>query len=105
MKVLVFIFGLFILFLSVVPCYCEELGTDPCRTEQSIHQHDDQQHNDQGDAACTPFCHCSNFHHPNFFVDDHFSDELVFSEIPQYSLYSENAPLSVIYDFWQPPKL
>lgn len=39
------------------------------------------------------------------FVDDHFSDEVVFSEIPQYSLYSENAPLSVIYDFWQPPKL
>lgn len=104
MKVLAFIFGLFIFFLSVVPCYCEELGTDPCQTEQAIHQQVDQQHTNPGDAACTPFCHCSNFHHPNFFEDKSLDTNITFTAAPRCSIYSENPSLSVIDDFWRPPQ-
>lgn len=104
MKVLVFLFGLFFLFLAIVPCYCEELGTDPCKTEH-IERTDNQQHKASGDATCTPFCHCSNFHYPNFFEKETSDTGTRCLETRQYSFYTENVPLSVIHDFWQPPKL
>ena len=105
MKVLVFVFGLFFFFLSIVPCYCDELGSSTDVQTEHIHQSDDQQHTNSGDAVCTPFCHCSNFHHPNFFEETIFSSVLDFTLSPKYSLYTESSPFSVVYGFWRPPQL
>lgn len=105
MKGLVFIFGLFFFILSIVPCYCEELGVDPCGQTEHIQKSENQQHNTPGDTACTPFCHCSNFHHPNFFEDIDINTHIAIIAMPRYTFYTENFSLSVISGFWRPPQL
>lgn len=90
--------------LALFPCSCN------AQTENSFDTKIEQvsvlhEESNLSLDICTPFCACSSFHNPNFWVKNNFDlnkvDEISAKMI---SIYNENQTSSFLNSLWRPPK-
>jgi hypothetical protein len=107
MKHFWFVFSLFLIMLSVLPCSDAVECKDSLNTEVSNHDdHDQHSHNSE---QCPPFCSCAccgiqitTFENTTFF----FTENHVFTSQKAKINWYQSIYLSKISDkIWQPPKI
>lgn len=104
MKFFISILSIFFLILTVAPCYCNDAAADMNQVSSiktTVNNNDCQTGNDD---FCTPFCHCANFHHPNFIAKDRVVPFVKLESTLNLSFYKDNFTPLVCLSFWRPPQ-
>ncbi|MEZ5055222.1 MAG: DUF6660 family protein [Chitinophagales bacterium] len=103
MKYLVFIFSIYVLALSVVPC--SDIKNECFNQKATEKQH---HHNQDADDNCTPFCTCTccingvTIANPQHLVTDNFYTSTTIEKIPTFNTQFIS---SFEGNIWQPPKI
>lgn len=103
-KIIAFIFSLYILLLSGMPCTDAQDCNLPTTTQVSATQsHDNHQHESE---HCPPFCHCSCC---SVAVSKLPTFALVYKKLPlanqlKFSFYHSHHLTGFLEAVWQPPK-
>ncbi len=103
MRIFTFIFSLFILVLSIVPC-----SDDENCNEANIELSSDHADHDHEEDSCTPFCTCSCCSCAGFvFLALKFHVTLQEAKIlsPAVTINNSDFISNYFNSFWQPPKL
>lgn len=102
MKVALFIFSLYLLFLTAIPCCSfDNCPEDKIKTEQTA----DHKTGDDDCGNCSPFFSC-NACTGNTFTATFLNFQFIFLSTDRaYAGYIASAIPVINYDFWQPPKL
>jgi hypothetical protein len=101
MKIVFFILGFLLLYLSCLPCGDSVECND--QTEMKITAADNQ-HEHQSEA-CTPFCTCSCCAVSAFYSFYKFPASKIVFLSEKFLLLNEDADTEVFSSIWQPPQL
>ena len=104
MKIVFFILGFLLLYMSFLPC--GDSVECNAKTEMRITTTDNHQQHEHQSEACTPFCSCSCCAASAFYSTlskIQASKIVLLSE--KFPLNNEDADADVFSSIWQPPKL
>lgn len=107
MRFFVFIFGLYILCLAMLPCTDADTCKDEKTSFSSKTAHQSHDHGEDDEDTCTPFCICACCGSTGFVLEAPvFSMKcLPTLTMPFLSSWCPEFIPSYFYSFWQPPKL
>lgn len=107
MKHFLSIMSIYLLFLTVLPCHCEDLLGKSKLTQTEYASFQNGPNEDAGfeKDICTPFCSCSGFHYPNFIVKQSCRVLFDFSSTKKEPIYLAQQTSSYSQSLWQPPQV
>ncbi|MFZ6011664.1 MAG: DUF6660 family protein [Bacteroidota bacterium] len=106
MKVIRFIFALYVLFLAVYPCSDSNTCVDEQKAGVALIASDDHAHTSNEQDSCTPFCICSCCAaHIQLHKAADISFALLIHNTQLTTLYQEKPLLNTSNSIWQPPRI